>query len=62
MKMLVFERPLQRELVEPFKPSNNFSRGPKRLKTQKMASPTNVEDLFYCIEFYIAQVYDIAQV
>ena len=62
MKMMVFERPFQRDLVEPCKPINNFSRGPKSLKTQKMATPTNVEDLFYCIECYIAQVYDITQV
>merc|ERR1712082_11881 len=29
--MLFFERPFQRDLPEPCKPSNNFSRGPKVL-------------------------------
>ena len=28
MKMLVFERPFQRDLPEPYNPTNNFSKGP----------------------------------
>ena len=35
MKMLVFERPFQRDLVEPCKPTNNFSRGPKGFSLKK---------------------------
>ena len=35
MKMLVFERPFQRDLPEPCKPTNNFSRGPKVFSLKK---------------------------
>ena len=31
MKMLVFERPFQRDLPEPCQPTNDFYRGPKVL-------------------------------
>ena len=55
MKMFVLERPFQRDLVEPCKPTNNFSRGPKGLSPKKVASPKNFEDFFYCILCDIAQ-------
>ena len=44
MKMLVFERPFQRDLPEPCKPSNNFSRGPKVLSLIKRQPQTNFDN------------------
>ena len=67
MKMLVFERPFQRDLVEPCKSTNNFSKGPKRLKAQKMATQQMLKICFitYCAishsVLYHTKVCDIAQ-
>ena len=44
MKMLVFERPFQRDLPEPCKPTNNFSRGPKVLSLKKWQPQKNFDD------------------
>ena len=66
MKMLVFERPFQRDLVEPCKPTNNFSRGPKVLSSKKCKPQKMLKICFtaYCaISYsvrYSAKVSDIA--
>ena len=57
MKMLVFERPFQQDLVEPCKPSNNFSRVPKVLSSKKCKPQNTVKICFtaYCAILYIVR-------
>ena len=43
MKMLIFERPFQRDLPEPYKSTNNFSRRPKVFaKKRKNVNPCSI--------------------
>ena len=56
MKMLVFERPFQRDLVEPCKPTNNFSRGLKGLSLKKW-QPQNI--LKICFIAYCAILHSV---
>ena len=52
--MMVFERFFQRDLVEPCKPTNNFSRGPKVLSSKKFKPENTVKICFtaYCAISY----------
>ena len=44
MKMLVFGRPFQQDLPEPYKPTNNFSRGQKVFALKKWQLHANVPE------------------
>ena len=65
--MLAFERPFQRDLIEPSKFTNKFPRGPKVLSSKKCKPQNTVKICFtaYCaISYsvrYSAKVSDIAQ-